>query len=158
MLKTNTTLNAVSALSDNAKTTNQLFLSLKHGFTWVYIASFIVGGITAGIWTLIPTTLLPWGASHMNLIGYISHCTFAPISSSLLFGLALFGVSRARKRTDMKYNGLIVIGFGVTGVIIGVVDTISTSMLILGLFGIGLGMFFIIGIEMSMTKFSQKRM
>jgi len=158
MLKTNTLLTTSSVCSHTAKTKNQLFFSLRQGLAWVGITSFIVGGISAGIWTLIPTTFLPWGASHMNLIGYISHCSFVPISSSLLFGLALFGVLQAQKRTDLKYNGLIVIGFGVAGVIIGALNTVSMSMLIFGLFGIFFGMIFIAAIELTMNKLSQKRM
>ncbi len=156
MLKTKT--NAVSALSDNVKTTNQLLFSLKQGLAWAGIAIHIVGGSAAGIWTLIPTNFLPWGSSKVNLIGYISHCPFVPISTLLLFGFALLGVLKARKRTDIKYNGLIVIGFGVAGVIIGAVNTISTSMLILGFFGIGFGMIFVVLINMVKPNFSQKRM
>ena len=142
----------------NLNKRNQLLFSLKKGLAWAGITIHIVGGTVAGIWTLIPTNLLPWGASQMNLIGYISHCSFAPISSLLLFGFALFGVLKARKRIDLKYNGLIVIGFGITGVILGAINTISLNMLILGLVGICLGMIFVAGVELLGTNFTLKRM
>ncbi len=49
-----------------------------------------IGGIVTGIWTMIPTTLLGgFGASKSCYLGYIAHCSFTPLSTIILFAMAL---------------------------------------------------------------------
>ncbi|MFW9938493.1 MAG: hypothetical protein ACFFD5_12650 [Candidatus Thorarchaeota archaeon] len=45
------------------------------------------GGIVPGILTLLPDE-----ASKPCYLGYYAHCSFAPFSTLILFGLALLGV------------------------------------------------------------------
>ena len=52
----------------------------------------VVGGIFAGIWTLIPTEWLGWGANKECPLGYVAHCSFTPYSTLILFGMAATGL------------------------------------------------------------------
>ena len=61
-------------------------------FYWAFMVAAFVGGIGAGIWTLIPTAWLDYGATKPCYLGYIAHCSFSPWSSIILFTLAIFGI------------------------------------------------------------------
>jgi flavodoxin len=61
-------------------------------FYWAFMVAAVVGGIGAGIWTLIPTAWLDYGASKPCYLGYVTHCSFAPWSSIILFALVPFGI------------------------------------------------------------------
>lgn len=50
------------------------------------------GGITAGIWTLIPAETFGWTVNNISYLGYASTCAFAPFSSLMLFAMALLGL------------------------------------------------------------------
>jgi len=64
---------------------------------WPTLLAMVIGGIGSGIWTLLPTDLVGWGASTSNYLGYVSHCSFAPISSFMLFIMAAAGLVLIRK-------------------------------------------------------------
>ncbi|MFW9955606.1 MAG: hypothetical protein ACFFD3_13745, partial [Candidatus Thorarchaeota archaeon] len=59
---------------------------------WTFLSSLVIGCLSAGIWTVIPTELLAWGSSKVNLIGYVSHCPFVPVSTFSLLGAAGVGI------------------------------------------------------------------
>jgi hypothetical protein len=48
-------------------------------YCWVGIAVFVILGIS---------TLIPAPASKVNLLGYQSHCPFAPISTIICWAIA----------------------------------------------------------------------
>lgn len=115
--------------------------ALKLSVEWGIIAALIVGCLAAGIWTLIPTALLPWGSGEMNIIGYASHCPFAPISSLSLIGVSLVGVFLAFRIQQRNPIGYMMVSFATLGVLLGAILTgIDTSMLIFGGVAIGIGM------------------
>ena len=51
------------------------------------IGSLIVGGVSAGIMTLIPDE-----ASKSCYLGYYAHCSFTPYSTLILFAMAILGI------------------------------------------------------------------
>ena len=57
----------------------------------IFVFSLVIGGIYAGIWTLIPTESIGWGATKECYLGYIAHCSFTPYSTLILFAMALIG-------------------------------------------------------------------
>ena len=63
----------------------------KWVLVWPFLLVMVIGGIGSGVWTLLPTDLVGWGASTPNYLGYVSHCSFTPISSFMLFGMAAIG-------------------------------------------------------------------
>jgi hypothetical protein len=56
------------------------------------IINMIAGGITAGIFTILPVEDFGWTVSHANYLGYFSVCSFAPFSTLMLFGMAFLGI------------------------------------------------------------------
>ena len=107
--------------------------ALKLSVEWGIISALIVGCLAAGIWTLIPTAMLPWGSGEANLIGYISHCSFAPISSLALIVLSLIGVLLATRIEQRNPIGYMVILITVLGVLLGaLLNGIDTGMFMFG--------------------------
>jgi len=41
-----------------------------------------------GVLTLLPTSILPWSPRKPCFLGYYALCTWAPLSSIILFGLS----------------------------------------------------------------------
>lgn len=64
----------------------------KWVLVWPFLLAMVIGGIGSGIWTLLPTELVGWGAITPNYLGYVSHCSFAPFSSLMLFLMAAVGL------------------------------------------------------------------
>ncbi len=54
-------------------------------------------------------TLLPWGVSKPNYLGYYSICSFTPISTIILFLIALVFYIVGSKRVILRYATLIVL-------------------------------------------------
>lgn len=54
-------------------------------------------------------TLLPWGASRPNYLGYYSICSFTPISTIILFLIALVFYIVESKRVILRYATLIIL-------------------------------------------------
>ncbi|MFX1378726.1 MAG: hypothetical protein ACFFA4_06495 [Promethearchaeota archaeon] len=55
-------------------------------FYTIIIGSLIIGGISAGVMTLIPDE-----ASKTCYLGYYAHCSFAPFSTLILFAMTIVG-------------------------------------------------------------------
>jgi len=55
-------------------------------FYTIFVGSLIIGGISAGIMTLIPDE-----ASKPCYLGYYAHCSFTPYSTLILFAMAIGG-------------------------------------------------------------------
>jgi len=53
----------------------------------IFVGSLIIGGISAGIMTLIPDE-----ASKSCYLGYYAHCSFTPFSTLILFAMAILGI------------------------------------------------------------------
>ncbi|MFX1408194.1 MAG: hypothetical protein ACFFBW_14690 [Promethearchaeota archaeon] len=53
----------------------------------IFVFGLVFGGIVPGILTLLPDE-----ASKPCYLGYYAHCSFAPFSTLILFGMALVGV------------------------------------------------------------------
>ena len=124
---------------------------LKLSVDWGIISALIIGCFAAGIWTLIPTGFLPWGSSEVNLIGYISHCSYAPISSLALIGISLVGVFLATKIKQRNPIGYMMLSVTTLGIIAGaIVNGIDTGMFIVGGVAIVLGM--ILGIILLLRR------
>lgn len=52
----------------------------------IFVGALIIGGLSAGIITLIPDE-----ASKPCYLGYYAHCSFTPYSSLILFAMTLVG-------------------------------------------------------------------
>ncbi|MFX1316133.1 MAG: hypothetical protein ACFE9T_09740 [Promethearchaeota archaeon] len=68
----------------------------------IFVGSLIIGGISAGIMTLIPAE-----ASKPCYLGYYAHCSFTPFSTLILYGMAILGVIllvKLIKYIKRKYN------------------------------------------------------
>lgn len=55
-------------------------------FYMIFVGSLIIGGVSAGIMTLIPDE-----ASKPCYLGYYAHCSFTPYSTLILFAMAIVG-------------------------------------------------------------------
>jgi len=78
-------LNLLSILKKSIKITLAIFYI-------TLIVSMIAGGITAGVFTILPAEDFGWTVSHASYLGYFSVCSFAPFSSIMLFGMAFLGI------------------------------------------------------------------
>ncbi len=108
---------------------------------WTFISAGFVGALAAAIWTVIPTELLPWGATTVNLIGYVSHCSYAPVSTLILLSIvsvmSIFAYKLKRGRTI----GLVVFIGTTAGLLIGLLGGIDITMFVGMGAGVGAGVF-----------------
>ncbi len=103
---------------------------LAYALVWAFVLSLALGSFAAGVWTVIPTDLLAWGAGRPNLLGYVSHCSFVPISSITLFTASSIGIFLAYKlRNRERLAGL--------GMLLGIAGGMAVGLL----GGIDIGMF-----------------
>ena len=68
------------------KVLNMIIKSILLLFYIIFVGSLIIGGISAGIMTLIPDE-----ASKLCYLGYYAHCSFTPFSTLILFAMASVG-------------------------------------------------------------------
>jgi hypothetical protein len=117
---------------------------------WSFISAGFVGALAAAIWTVIPTELLPWGATSVNLIGYVSHCSFAPASTLIL--LSTVGVMSifAYKLKQGRTIGLVVFAATTAGLLIGLLGGIDVTMFI-GM-GAGVGIGVVLGLIVGLVR------
>lgn len=106
---------------------------------WSFLLALVIGSSVAAVWTVIPTEMLDWGSSKVNLIGYVSHCSFTPVSTITLVIAALVGVLLIYK-LDLRNN----IGFGMLagmgiGGVIGVARGIGGEIFLSSFIGMGMG-------------------
>ncbi len=69
------------------KIVTKIFKIILLTIYWIFVASLIIGGIFAGIWTLLPDE-----ASKPCYLGYYAHCSFTPFSTLILFAMAAVGI------------------------------------------------------------------
>ncbi|MFW9845723.1 MAG: hypothetical protein ACFFD6_03160 [Candidatus Thorarchaeota archaeon] len=106
---------------------------------WAFIMAATIGSFAAAIWTLIPTEMLEWGATTPNLIGYVSHCPFTPVSTSILLMVSVIGAVLAWKLTRGREIGLgVFIGTG-GGLVVGLAGGIDITMFMGMGSGVGIG-------------------
>jgi hypothetical protein len=121
-----------------------------YALIWAFVVSLALGSFAAGLWTLIPTELLAWGSSKLNILGYVSHCPFAPFSSTILFVASAIGVLLAYKISKGRTIGLgVFMGVGV-GLAIGALGGIDIVMFI-GM-GAGVGIGFVLGLFLGLFR------
>jgi hypothetical protein len=106
---------------------------------WAFLSALIVGSYAAAVWTIIPTELLQWGAGKMNLIGYVSHCSFVPISTLTLVVAASIGVLIAFKLRRGRMIGKWILMMTVIGLGIGLMFGIDIVMFMGMGAGVGVG-------------------
>jgi len=77
-------------LERNKKSLKKIFRKIIKSLIFliyvIFVGSLIIGGITAGIMTLIPDE-----ASKPCYLGYYAHCSFTPISTLILFAITILG-------------------------------------------------------------------
>jgi len=126
--------------SENATGIKRLARLLVYALVWAFVLSLAIGSFAAGVWTVIPTELLAWGSSKANLLGYVSHCPFVPISSITLFvasSIGLFIAYKLRRRERMTAIGVLL---GVAGgMAIGLLGGIDIGMFMGMGAGVGVG-------------------
>ena len=109
---------------------------------WAFISAGMVGASAAAVWTVIPTDVLPWGATDVNLIGYVSHCSYTPVSTVILLStvgiLSIFAYKLKRGRVV----GLVVLIGTVGGLLVGLLGGIDVTMFIGMGAGVGIGVVF----------------
>ena len=120
------------------RTTESFKQLFKLSLNWGFNALLVTATLVAGVWTLLPTAILPWGAHKTNLIGYISHCSFAPVSSIILLGGAAFGIYRAFKKKGRNPVGYIIFPAAIIATLIGIF-TMGIDLNLLFVTGLGIG-------------------
>ncbi|MFX0106068.1 MAG: hypothetical protein ACFE75_11340 [Candidatus Hodarchaeota archaeon] len=74
-------------------------------FYVIFVGSLIIGGISAGIITMIPDD-----ASKLCYLGYYAHCSFTPYSTLILFSMVIVGtilLVKLIKYFRRKYNEIV---------------------------------------------------
>ena len=106
---------------------------------WAFLSAGIVGTLAAAVWTVIPTSALPWGATEVNLIGYVSHCSYTPISTMiLLLSVGVVSVIVIKLKHG-RTIGLVVFLCTLGGLLIGLLGGIDVTMYIGMGTGVGVG-------------------
>ena len=129
---------------NGATIVGRLLSAMKLSIAWAIITGLAIGCGAAALWTLIPTALLSWDSSDVNLIGYVSHCPFVPVSSLVLVGGLLFGVVLAVRMRGQNSIGLLIPLAGATGTLLGMLGGIGLNMFRFMGAGIGLGVVLVI--------------
>jgi hypothetical protein len=115
---------------------------------WAFLSALALGCLAAAVWTVIPTALLPWGASEVNMLGYVSHCSYAPISTFILGSTSLVGFGRSYKMKNGRTIGKVVYVGTTGGLLLGLLGGIDVAMFIGMGIGVGVGVVisFVIGL------------
>lgn len=120
---------------------------------WALLSAAVVGFLAAAIWTAIPTEILQWGATEVNLIGYVSHCSYTPISTLILLTAAGIGAVLAYKLKRGRDIGLGVFAGTAGGLVIGLLGGIDVIMYI-GM-GAGVGIGVVLGLLIGLFRQSE---
>lgn len=131
-------------------TLRRIITVLGLALVWAFIMAAVLGSAAAAIWTIIPTEVLEWGASRPNLLGYISHCSFVPVSTSILSIVSLVGILigwKLKKGREVA-KGVFVGTAG--GLLVGASAGIDITMFI-GM-GAGVGIGVVLGILMGLFR------
>jgi hypothetical protein len=117
---------------------------------WAILAAAVVGSLAAAVWTVIPTEMLEWGATTPNLIGYISHCSYSPVSTAILLAAAGIGALlsyKLKRSKDIAFGVFVGTAGGLFSGLLGGVDI--TMFIGMGA-GVGVGVF--LGILIGVLK------
>lgn len=145
MTKTETHVLNDNPTADRGLSGFRRFLSiLLICFGWTFLSALVIGCLVAGMWTIIPTEQLAWGASKVNLIGYISHCSFTPISTLTLLGLAGVGALFMKKMPLQHSIGAGVFLCASVGTAIGLIHGID--IITFAGMGAGVGVGFVLAL------------
>jgi hypothetical protein len=117
---------------------------------WAFLSAAVVGSLAAAIWTVIPTEMLQWGANEVNLIGYVSHCSYTPISTLMLLSISIVGAVISYKLKRGRTIGLVVFAGTSGGLMIGLLGGIDVAMYI-GM-GAGLGVGVLLGLAIGLVR------
>jgi hypothetical protein len=124
------TENIVTETNSNTESKPRSFFSiLKLALRWGMITLLVMESLLAGIWTLIPTSLLPWGAHDSNFIGYVSHCSFAPLSTLMLLGITALGIVMGIRTRNCGAITYTIISIGSLGILLPIFNGISIMSL-----------------------------
>lgn len=140
---------------EKLNTTRSMTLIKIIGFAlvWAFIMAAAIGSFAAAVWTVIPTEMLEWGASTPNLVGYVSHCSFAPVSTGILSIVSLVGILLSWKLKTGREIGIgVFIGTG-GGLVMGLAGGIDITMFI-GM-GSGVGVGVVLGILIGLLRRSK---
>jgi hypothetical protein len=117
---------------------------------WAFIIAAIVGCAAAALWTAIPTEMLEWGASSPNLLGYVSHCSFVPISTGILTVVSLLGILIAWKlKSGREIASGVFIGTA-GGLLVGMLGGFDITIF-MGM-GAGVGVGVVLGILIGLLR------
>jgi hypothetical protein len=140
----------VDGNQDTISLVKRFIVTLGLALVWAFIIAAIVGSFAAAIWTVIPTELLAWGASTTNLLGYVSHCSYAPISTAILSIVSMGGVLAGWKlKRGREIAKFVFIGTA-GGLLLGMLGGIDIVMFI-GM-GVGAGVGVILGIPFGLFR------
>jgi hypothetical protein len=117
---------------------------------WSLLSAAVVGALAAAIWTVIPTEMLQWGADYVNLIGYVSHCSYTPISTLILLSISTVGAVISYKLKRGRTIGLMVFAGTAGGLMIGLLSGIDVTMYI-GM-GVGIGVGVLLGLVIGLVR------
>ena len=117
---------------------------------WAFLSAAVVGSLAAAIWTAIPTEMLQWGADEVNLIGYVSHCSYTPISTLILLSISTVGAAISYKLKRGRTIGLVVFAGTFGGLMIGLLGGIDVAMYI-GM-GAGIGVGVLLGLAIGLVR------
>ena len=117
---------------------------------WAFISAGLAGSLAAAIWTVIPTDMLTWGATDVNLMGYVSHCSFAPASTLTLLTVVSVMTIFAYKLKRARTVGTMVFLGTATGLLVGLLGGIDITMFI-GM-GAGVGVGVVLGLVVGLVR------
>ncbi|MFW9976081.1 MAG: hypothetical protein ACFFDQ_12495 [Candidatus Thorarchaeota archaeon] len=128
----------------------RFFIILGLSLVWAFLSAMIVGSFAAAVWTVIPTSLLSWGSSRVNLLGYVSHCPFVPFSTLILLATTIIGIFIVRRLKRGRIIGLGVFIGTTGGLLIGLIGGIDIIMF-MGM-GAGVGVGIVLGMLAGMIR------
>ncbi|MFW9844406.1 MAG: hypothetical protein ACFFEV_07510, partial [Candidatus Thorarchaeota archaeon] len=97
--------------------------------------------------------ILAWGSSHLNLVGYVSHCSYTPISTIILLVMSLIAILLTIPLKSSRRIGAGVFIGGIGGLVLGMLRGIDIVMFIGMGSGIGVGVF--LGLLLGVTNSSK---
>jgi len=131
----------------------RVLIILGLSLVWAFLSAMVVGSFAAAIWTVIPTSLLSWGAGNVNLIGYVSHCSFAPASTLILLATTAIGIFLIHRLRRGRVIGLSVLVGTIGGLLIGLLNGVDIVMF-MGM-GAGVAVGIVLGFIVGIIKWTE---